>query len=66
LPRLLGQGGLYIDPTRPDELRWALERVLSSPELRHQMGQAAAAAAAQLTWEASARQMLNVIERVAQ
>jgi len=65
LPQLLGQGGIFIDPARPNELHDALTQVLKSPDLRHRMGQAAAAEAAQLTWEASARQMLSVIEKVA-
>ena len=63
LPELLGAGGIFIDP-RGQALRGALERVLSSEELRRTMGQAGAEAAARLTWEAAAARMQEVIERM--
>jgi glycosyltransferase involved in cell wall biosynthesis len=64
LPELLGGGGLYIDPTQPEDLELKLIRVLTSPGLREQMREAGLAAARRLTWEAAARQMMGVIETV--
>jgi glycosyltransferase involved in cell wall biosynthesis len=64
LPDLLGAGGLYVDPVKPDELEAALLRVLSSETLRATMRAAALASAARLTWTVAARQMLAVIESV--
>ncbi|RME74570.1 MAG: glycosyltransferase family 1 protein [Chloroflexi bacterium] len=64
LPDLLGDGGLYIDPYRQDELEDALRRVLTSPARQQQMSRAALTAAQQLTWEAAARQLLQVIQTV--
>ncbi len=64
LPGLLGQGGLYIDPTRREELEAAMTRVLTSERLRRQMRDAGLAAAGQLTWEAAARQMLAIMQKV--
>lgn len=64
LPKLLGEGGLYIDPTRLDQLVAALTAVLSSAERRSQMRAAGLAASAKLTWDAAAQQMIDVIQRV--
>ena len=38
--------------------------VPSPPELREEMGEARLAAASQLTWEAAARQMMAVMQKV--
>ncbi len=65
LPELLGKGGLYVDPAQPEAWRQALYQVLDSNSLRLSMRTAGLAAAAQLTWEAAARQMLGVIEGLA-
>jgi len=64
LPELLAGGGLFFEP-RGGGLEPALEAILGSEELRKVMGEAGAAAAARLTWEAAARQMLEVIHKVA-
>ena len=67
LPALLGEGGLYVDPCKPEpELQGVMEQVLSSEPLRMRMRQAGQAAAQRLTWDAAASQMMHVIERVAQ
>ncbi|MGH9843087.1 MAG: glycosyltransferase family 4 protein [Blastocatellia bacterium] len=65
LPGLLGEGGIYIDPNKHEELEAALARVLSSAELRTRMREAGLAAAGKLTWDAAARQMTDVIRKVA-
>jgi glycosyltransferase involved in cell wall biosynthesis len=64
LPELLGDGGLYIDPQR-DSLERALRTILDSPDLRESMSNAGMAAAARLTWDAAARQMMRIIRSVA-
>ncbi len=64
LPTLLGKGGLYIDPLRSEELESALARVLSSPDLRQEMREAGLVATSRLTWEAAARQMMAVMQKV--
>ncbi|HKZ78773.1 MAG TPA: glycosyltransferase family 1 protein [Pyrinomonadaceae bacterium] len=65
LPALLGEGGLYFDPTRPQELENALIRVLEAGTQRRRMGEAARKAASRLTWEAAAQQMVSLIRKVA-
>ena len=66
LPELLGDGGLYVDPSRGDELKGALRQILTSPELRSRMREAGLAAANALTWDAAANQMKNLIHQVTQ
>jgi glycosyltransferase involved in cell wall biosynthesis len=65
LPSLLGNGALYIDPTNQRELELALERVLTSGELRQRMRMAGLAAAKRLTWDAAADQLRAVFQRLA-
>jgi glycosyltransferase involved in cell wall biosynthesis len=64
LPGLLGEGGLYINPSRPEELGAALARVLESEGLRRRMRESGLDAAGKLTWDAAARQMMNLMNRL--
>jgi glycosyltransferase involved in cell wall biosynthesis len=64
LASLLGLGALYIDPKKPQELESALSRIFTSEDLRKQMRREGLAAARKLTWEAAARQMVSVFDRV--
>jgi glycosyltransferase involved in cell wall biosynthesis len=63
LPELLGKGGIYVEP-RQDALDEALREVLGCEPLRQQMREAGLAAARQLTWDAAARQMMDVMSKV--
>jgi glycosyltransferase involved in cell wall biosynthesis len=69
LPALLGEGGIYIDTsvaeTSVAEIERALVTVLSSEVLRSKMSACGFAAAARLTWDEAARQMMSVIAEVA-
>jgi len=62
LPELLAGGGIFFDP-RGNGLEPALENMLGSAAKRAEMAGAALAAAGRLTWEAAARQMLEVIRQ---
>lgn len=64
LPTLLGDGGLYIDPTKQDDLLLALARVLASEGLRRRMCEAGLVASRQLTWDGAARQMIGIMQKV--
>jgi glycosyltransferase involved in cell wall biosynthesis len=64
LPSLLGDGALYIDPTDQRGLEIALERVLTSTELRQHLKENGLAAAGRLTWKAAAQQMIEVMQQV--
>jgi glycosyltransferase involved in cell wall biosynthesis len=63
LSDLLGSGGVYVEPTKREDLKLALERILGSEELRQQMRAAGLAAARQLTWEGAARQMIDIFKQ---
>jgi glycosyltransferase involved in cell wall biosynthesis len=62
LPDLLAGGGIFFDP-RGKALEPALETMLGSTAERDGMAEAAADAAGRLTWDAAARQMLEVIRQ---
>lgn len=64
LPSLLGGAGIFIEPERT-ALENALETMLSNHALWNDMRPAALAAAARLSWDAAAAQMMAVIEQVA-
>jgi hypothetical protein len=57
---LIGDGALYIDPHNMLDLRHALERVLSNPDLRHQLGERGCQRARQLTWTATAKDVIQL------
>ncbi len=65
LPALLGDAGLFVDPG--DRWGWehALQRVLSSPELRRRLREKGLAVASRLSWEDAARQLRDVLRKVA-
>ena len=65
LPSLLGEGGLYFDPLRREDLETAMIRVLESVPLQRRMRDAGLEAASKLTWKAAAEQMVNLIRKVA-
>jgi glycosyltransferase involved in cell wall biosynthesis len=64
LPSLLGEGALYINPTDTQDLEFSLRRVLSSEVLRRRMRAAGLAAAGRFSWDAAARQMIDVINKL--
>jgi glycosyltransferase involved in cell wall biosynthesis len=64
LPALLGEGGVFIDPTVQEELEAALSQVIESASLRDHMRKAGQAAAGKLTWEGAARQMMDLMLQV--
>lgn len=64
LPDILGEGGRYIDPLKPEQLTKALLEVLGSATVRQAMGLAGYRATRNLTWDAAAYQLLNVIHKI--
>ncbi len=64
LPDLLAGGGLFIDPTDPEQLTQALRQILSDEEGRCSMAKVALASARQFTWQRSAQQMQTMLARL--
>ncbi|HVX67365.1 MAG TPA: glycosyltransferase family 1 protein [Bryobacteraceae bacterium] len=65
LPEIAGEGALLIDPESTEEIRAALERLLTSPGLRERLGGAGRCRARGFRWELSARKSLEWFRRVA-
>lgn len=64
LPEMLGDGGIYINPNKANELEEAIKRVLDSTEQRSKMREAGIAATGALSWDEAARQMMSVMGEV--
>jgi glycosyltransferase involved in cell wall biosynthesis len=65
LPEVAGDGALLVDPRSPGEIRSALERLLSSPELRQQLRTAGMARAQLYRWDNCAQKSLEFFRRLA-
>lgn len=66
LPGLLGGGGLYVDPERPETLEQALAKMLGDEPFRQEAARLALRASAGLSWEAAARSALGCFEQASQ
>ena len=63
LPEVCGEAAVYIDPARPIELAEALHRVLTHSDLAQSLAVRGRVRAQALTWDASVRRHLEIIER---
>jgi glycosyltransferase involved in cell wall biosynthesis len=64
LPELLGEGGIFFDPSDDGALEAAITRLLDSEEVATRVRAAALVASRQLTWDRAARQLVSVIHGV--
>jgi glycosyltransferase involved in cell wall biosynthesis len=64
LPEVAGDAAITVDPTKSDEIRAALERLLSSPELRAELRVRGFEQAKTFTWGHAARATLEVYRRI--
>ncbi len=64
LPEVVGDAGLLVDPTSPQDLADALARVLTDSELAAQMHRRGLARAGEFSWARAAHQTMAVYERV--
>ena len=64
LPEVVGDGGLLVDASSPDELASALMRLLSNQGLRAALRRTGLAQAAKFTWPLAARSLLAAYKRV--
>ena len=63
LPEVGGDGALYFDPNRPDELASILVTLVEDEVLRREMSERARRRAAEFRWERSAEQTLTVFRK---
>ncbi|MGO9240071.1 MAG: glycosyltransferase family 4 protein [Bryobacteraceae bacterium] len=66
LPEVAGDAACYVDPLSVDDIRTALERLLTSPQERHAMIQRGSRQAQRYTWEKCARETWAVFEEAAE
>lgn len=64
LPEVTGEAALLVDPRSREEIRAAIERLLSSPSLRSQLAELGRKRARKFTWEAAARESWAFFERL--
>lgn len=64
LPEVVGEAGVYFDPTRVDEIASALRSVADQPWLRLELKEKARLRAGRYTWPSAARAMLDCFEEL--
>jgi len=64
LPEVAGDAALLIDPRSPGDLASAMNRLLTSPSLRAELGPRSRAHAARFNWNDCARRSVAFFERV--
>ena len=65
MPEVLGKGGAYFDPERPDDIAKALYTLLNDPGLREALAWAAYERAKSYTWSHCAQETFNFLAQVA-
>lgn len=65
LPEVAGDAVLYVDTTRPEDIRSGVERLLKQPEMRATLSKAGRARAERFTFEAMMRDFLRVLTEAA-
>jgi len=64
LPEVVGNAGEYLDPTDPESIADAIERVVYSPSRRQQLIEAGRVQSRHFSWEKCARETLAVYRRL--
>jgi glycosyltransferase involved in cell wall biosynthesis len=62
MPELVGTQGIVLERNNVEDLTRALDRLLTSPELRAQLGRAGSAVVARFSYESAARAHLKLFE----
>ena len=65
LPEVVGEGGLFFDPTDLDAMAGAIASVLGDPGARDRLAALALRRASAFTWDAAARQLLGHLDTLA-
>jgi glycosyltransferase involved in cell wall biosynthesis len=65
LPEVAGEHAIYVDPLDVGDIRRGLETGLRDPELRRGLADAGLERAATFSWRRTARETLDVLERLA-
>lgn len=65
LPEIVGDAGLFFEPTDVESIRAAIRQITSEPELRDQLSSRALKRAAHFSWDHAAEQLLDCFDEVA-
>ncbi len=63
LPEVVGAAAVLVDPENTDAIAEAVQRVVESADLRRQLREAGLARVAEVTWDRSAQQTRQVLQR---
>ena len=66
MPEVLAGAAILVDPCQPHAIASALKLVLSNEQLRQRLRQAGLRRAAQFSWQQTARQTVQCLERIAE
>lgn len=64
LPEVLGQGGLLINPYRVEEIKLAIERILTETDLRDNLAKKGIEHSRHFNWQNTAKQTLNIYQKI--
>lgn len=64
IPEVVGNGGIMIDPDRPDELYLAMKELLLNKDFYAQMRQQALEQSIRFNWKTSTRETLKIFEKI--
>lgn len=65
MPEIAADAALLIDPYQPTEIAHAMKKVLTDESLRRSLIEKGLKRAAEFTWEASAKQLLQYYQKMA-
>jgi glycosyltransferase involved in cell wall biosynthesis len=66
MPEVLGDAGVYFDPTKPTEIATAIETLLNDPELRIMNATNSYERVQQFSWQRCAEETFAFLARIAQ
>ena len=66
MPEVLGTGGVYFDPEKPEEITRALREMIKSPHLRAELAQVSYRQAQQYSWQRCADETFQFLVAVTQ
>lgn len=64
LPEVVGEAGLLVDPFSIDEIKEAMRRIITEPELQAKLRKAGLLQASKFSWEKTAKRIEQIIDEI--
>lgn len=64
MPEVLGAAGVYFDPERPDDISYAIRKLVESPELRSKMASGSFDSSTKFSWDKCAAETFSFLAAV--